>query len=223
MARKGISIKHLQINKASSTITATLAVAAFLTVAGLVGSRAMLQQRSYQAKVIAEKELAAQTLKTNIDSVNTLVVSYKEFVGRPQNIIGGNSQGTGERDGDNAKLVLDALPSTYDFPALASSLEKILTQGNFKINSITGTDDEVAQSATQAAEPTVVDMPFAFSVEGNYDQIFGLITTLERSIRPLKIGTMNISVDDGGVSLDISGVTHYQSAKGFNVTTKVVE
>jgi hypothetical protein len=222
MAKLKISSKHLQINKANSVITLTLAIASFVAVASLVASRAMLQQRSYQAKVIKEKELAAKTLKDNIAAVDTLVNAYKEFVGRPDNIIGGSTAGTGERDGDNAKIVLDALPSKYDFPALTTSLEKILTQGNFKINNISGIDDEVGQGAKQSSTPELIEIPFTFSVSGNYDSLNSLIQTLENSIRPIKIDKLKFSIQSSEIQMDIDAKTFYQSEKTFTITTKEV-
>ncbi len=223
MARSMISTKHLQISKANTVITATVAIASFLTVASLVAARSMLQTRSYQAKVINEKELAVKTLKENISAVDTLEIAYKEFVGRPTNIIGGNSTGTGERDGDNAQLVLDALPSKYDFPALTTSIEKVLTQNNFKIIEISGVDDEVAQGAKDATLPEVVEMPFSFTISGGYDAMHDLIKALERSIRPIQIKTLEFKADSGGLQLSVEAKSFYQSAKEFNVTTKAVQ
>lgn len=224
MVRTQISSKHLQITKANTTITATLAIAAFVTVASLVASRSMLQQRAYNSKVIKEKETAVKILKENVTEANTLVISYQEFVGRPQNIIGGNKDGTGERDGDNAKIILDALPSRYDFPALATSLEKILTQGNFSISNISGTDDEIAQAVKNSPTPEIVEIPFTFSVGGSYDALNGLISTIERSIRPIQINKLSFSISTGTiVEMEVDAKTFYQSEKNLNITKKVIQ
>jgi hypothetical protein len=184
----------------------------------------MLQQRSYQAKVIAEKELAVKTLEDNVKAVDTLVIAYKEFIGRPNNVIEGSTAGTGDRDGDNAKIILDALPSKYDFPAIATSLEKILTQQNFAIDSIVGIDDEVAQSTKATSIPEVVEIPFSFSVSGGYDSINSLLQTLEYSIRPINITKLQFNASGTNtVKLSTEAKTYYQSEKKFNVTTKVVQ
>lgn len=223
MVQQKTSLKHIQISKAGSTTTVVLAVAVFVSVASLVGAYTMLQQRSYQSKVIVEKELAVKTLNDNIEEVNTLVTSYREFIGRPTNIIGGATTGTGDRDGDNAKLILDALPSKYDFPALATSLEKVLSQDNFTINSISGTDDEIAQGSKDAVTPEVVEIPFAFSVIGNFDNLNDLIKKLETSIRPFHLNKVEFNVSDETAELNINAKTFYQSEKKLNITTKVVE
>ncbi len=105
------SAKRVQIDKANFTILIVMSVACFLTIFSLIASRALLQQRSYQAGVIEKKETAREQLKQNIVARDQLVDQYKIFVGNQQNLIGGSSSGTGDKDGDNAKLVLDALPS----------------------------------------------------------------------------------------------------------------
>ncbi|MBA3758307.1 hypothetical protein H0X10_01605 [Candidatus Saccharibacteria bacterium] len=222
MARINISSKHLQINKASTMITTTLAIASFVTAASLVGAKTMFEQRSYQSKVITEKELAVKTLKENIDAVNTLVTSYKEFIGRPVNIIDGSTTGTGDRDGDNAKIILDALPSKYDFPAITTSLEKVLSQDNFIIKDITGVDDEIAQNAKETETPEVVEIPFSFSIGGEYGALNDLIKKLETSIRPFQILKIEFNVSDSA-ELNIDAKTFYQSEKKLNITTKVVK
>ncbi len=224
MTKVNVSAKHIQINKASTIITATVAIASFICVASLVASRTMLLQRNYQAKVIKEKELAVKTLKDNIKAVDSLEASYQAFVKNPVNIIGGSSIGDGERDGDNAKLILDALPSKYDFPALATSVEKILRDKSFAVVEITGTDDELAQASKDSPNPEVIEMPFSFTIGGGYDAMHDLISALERSIRPIQISRLTISADSGsGLQLTIDAKTFYQSEKKFNVQKKVIK
>ena len=147
MAQKRTSTKRLQLSKTQANTVTLIAVAVFVTIFSLVSCRALWQQRSYQAKVIGKKKEALQILKQNNQEVSGLKAAYVDFVSSPTNIIDGNPNGTGEKDGDNARIILDALPSKYDFPALATSLEKLLIERNFRVESIKGIDDEIAQSA----------------------------------------------------------------------------
>lgn len=218
------SVKHMQISKANTVISITLAVAAFLTIFALVATKSLLEQRAYNSKVIDKKETALRTLKANETAVETLETSYREFVSQEVNIIGGERDGEGDRDGDNAKIVLDALPSKYDFPAVATSVEKILESKSLMISEIQGTDDEIAQAEFESESPEVVEIPFGFSVSGSYDSLHDLIKTLEQSIRPINIRSMTIAAGgENGVSLDVEALTYYQSAKTFNVTKEVVK
>lgn len=225
MAVKGITGKRALIDKANSTVVVITSVAAFITVFSLVATKTLVGQAAYQNRVLKAKHTAVTQLKSDITASDELKNSYQAFVSTGQNAIGGNPDGTGAQDGNNAKIILDALPSSYDFPALATSLEKIITGTNgLTITSITGTDDEVNQSTNQSSgTPQPVPMPFQVSVTGNYQAIQGLIGVFEHSIRPFQIQTMDLSGDQNNLSLTLTAQTYYQPAKSLNITTKVVK
>lgn len=222
---KGVfSIKRLQITKANSTIMTVIAVASFVVTVSLVGSRALLNQRSYHQRVIAEKEKAVKQLEDNVKAVESLQQSYSSFINRPENILKGNPNGTGERDGHNAKLVLDALPSRYDFPALATSLEKLLTEKNYDIEGITGIDDEVNQQQNNTSpSPEPVEMPFSIKFSSSYGAVQDMLVTLERSIRPFQIKSIEFSGEDNDLRADIEANTFYQPARNLDITTKEIQ
>lgn len=218
------STKKIQIDKANASMVAFLATAAFIAVFSLVASRALLGQRSYQSRLITEKKKALAQLKSNNQAATQLVDSYKAFVSAPNNIIGGSPTGSGDRDGDNAKIVLDALPSKYDFPALATSLEKLLASKNYKIESITGTDDEINQSAaSEASAAAPVEIPFEVAVSGNFDTAQGVLDIFQHSIRPIKITTLGFSGGDNTLKIQITGLTYYQPQKTVKIIQKVVK
>lgn len=221
----GVSTKRLQIDKANARVVAAIAGAAFLIVFSLIAAKALLSQRSYQGRIIKAKETAVKQLRINVESSKKLVSSYSAFVDTPQNRIGGNSTGTGDRDGDNTKIVLDALPSKYDFPALAASLDKLLTNPNYKILSITGTDDELNQQKTTSAQSTSpIPLPFQINVSGNYGAMQGLVSTLEHSIRPIQVQKISFSAaSGGGISAEITAQTFYQPEKTLTITKKDIK
>lgn len=224
MAKMQLSTKRALIDKTNSKIVAYTAVAAFMVVFTLVASKTLISQAMYQNRVISAKKTAVSQLKTDIQQTSSLVTAYKAFVDTPQNVLGGNPSGSGPKDGDNAQVVLDALPSAYDFPAMATSLEKLLTSQNVQIQSITGTDDEVAQSGNQSSgSPAPVAMPFQISVTGNYQAIQHLVEAFNASIRPFQIQTMQLSGNESNMTLTMSAQTFYQPQKVFNVSTKVVQ
>lgn len=221
MADLKISTKRLQIDKANATVVAVVGIAAFVVVSSLIFSKALLDQRSYQSKVIAAQNKAKKQLEENIENVSSLKAQYQAFADQAQNIIGGSSTGTGDRDGDNARIILDALPSKYDFPALATSLDKLLANSGVKITAITGTDDEVAQSQNNSQEP--VEIPFTLGVSGPYPSIKNFIDLLERSIRPIKVKTVNFSGKESELTATINGITYYRPAKTLNVQQQEVK
>jgi hypothetical protein len=222
MAQLNTSVKRVQIDKANIAMVVVVSVACFLTVFSLVASHSVLKQLSYQSKVIKQKTTTRDTLVSNLKARDQLVSQYNGFISTTTNIIGGSSSGTGQKDGDNAKIILDALPSKYDFPAVASSLEKLLTGNGLSINSISGSDDEVAQSGSTATTPQPVEMPFQVSFSGNTDQTAALFATLQNSIRPIQVQTVTISGSDAQVSTTITALTYYQPEKNLNIKSEVV-
>jgi hypothetical protein len=225
MADSGILTKRVAIDKANAQIVAVVAVASFVTIFCLVASKAVLSQNSYQSRVTAADTKAHQQLQANIQAYDKLASSYETWVSDPNNVIGGSSSGTGANDGENAKIILDALPGAYDFPALTSTIEKILTNSSFKVTSITGTDDQVAQQGnTASANPRPVSMPFTFSVSSaNYTSVGQLVTTLQNSIRPIQIDSINLSGGASDMTLTVNAHTYYQPAKSLSITKQVVK
>jgi len=223
MANKLISGKRLQIDKSNASMVIFLAIASFVIVFSLVASRALLSQRSYQSRVIGQKKKALTQLQANNQAATQLVTAYQAFVSSPENIIGGLSAGAGERDGDNAKIILDALPSKYDFPALATSLDKLLTDKNYKIGSITGTDDEISQSSQAVPVAAPVEMPFQVSIAGNFDAVQSLVDVFQRSIRPIRINSLNFSGNDNTLTVNVAAKTYYQPEKTLSITSEVVK
>ncbi len=222
MAKVKISAKQLQIDKANTQMVLAVAIASFVVIFSLVASKALLSQHSYQKRVIKEKNKAVKQLQENTEAVKSLVTSYQNFVSTPENVLGGNPAGKGDKDGDNAKIILDALPSKYDFPALATSLEKILTDQNYEIRSIVGTDDEINQQDTSSPTPAPVEMPFQITVSSNYGSLKKLIQTLQDSIRPFQIQTIEFGGQDANLTIIINAKTFYQPSKNLNITTKEV-
>ena len=217
------SVKRALIEKSNSTIVVVTSVACFIVVFSLVASWSLFDQFRYQARIISEDQKAQSQLTTDIQSVRSLEASYNEFVSTPTNAIGGNPTGTGPQDGDNAKLILDALPSKYDYPALVTSLENILTSQAVKIQSIAGTDDAANQISNQASPaPQPQPMPFQVVVNGNYDAIQNVVKAFERSIRPFQVTSLEISGDQSQLTMTISAQTYWQPAKSLDIRTKVV-
>lgn len=222
MPGKRFSFKQLQIDKATTTIVFFTSAAVAILIFSTFSVKALLSQRAYQAKVIGQKEKAKKQLQANLTARDSLVASYQQFETRTQNIIGGNPTGTGENDGDNARIILDALPSKYDFPALTTSIEKLVAEAaqGVKIESINGVDDEINQANATSAVP--VEIPFQLSVNGSYQGLQSLADGFERSIRPFNITALSLSGSDASLRMDISAKTYYQPEKKVTITQKEV-
>ncbi len=225
MAKVDTSTKRVAISRANAQMVAVLGVASFVTVFCLFAAKAVWSQNSYQSRIITAKELANNTLKKNIETYSKLATAYTAFNKLSPNVIGGVPGANGDNDGSNSKIILDALPSSYDFPALTSSIEKLVSKSNLKLSSITGTDDQVNQQNTKAqASPKEVPIPFAFAVkDANYTSVQVLISSLERSIRPMVIDTIEVSGGGNNMTVTVNAHTYYQPAKDVSITKKVIK
>jgi len=223
MARTTSFTKRTLISKANSSMVVATSIAAFVLVFGLVGGKALLSQMGYQNKVIDAKKEALAQIEEDQEAVDSLKNSYNDFVSQDPNVLGGNPKGSGPQDGDNAKLILDALPSRYDFPALTTSLEALITSQNLKILGISGTDEEATQGGLQTSgAPAATVMPFQLQVSGSYQSVQGLVDLMLRSIRPFQIQSIEISGSESSMIADITAQTFYQPEKKLSIEEEVV-
>lgn len=225
MVMPNLSTKRLAISRANTQMVAIAAVAAFVTIFCLFAARALLSQYSYQLRVTKAETTANNQLKKNISTYAQLLNSYQAFNSQPTNAIGGSSTGSGNNAGTNATIVLDALPSSYDFPALASSLEKILVGNNFSVTNITGTDDQLTEGSNNSSpNPQPVAMPFSFTVSNaTYASVQQLMVTLEESIRPIQVDSIMLSGASNNMTLTVNAHTFYQPAKNLGIKTEVIK
>lgn len=214
-----VSAKQLAIDKANATMFIVLAAASFIGVFSLVASKSLISQQSYHRKVIKGKEDALKISTKNLEEAGKLESSYKEFSLATTNVLGGNPKATGERDGENPRIVLDALPSKYDFPALLSSVEKVLTDNKFTLDALEGLDDEVAQGQTEtSASPQPIDMPFTVTVKASGASAKPILDLFELSIRPIQVQQVIIKSDDvDQPKITVKAKSYYQPGKNFSV------
>lgn len=217
------SFKRTLIAKSNTTIVVVTSAACFVVVFSAVASVSLVNQFAYQNRVITASKRALDQLQSNVQAAQKLATSYSAFVSTPTNIIGGNPGGTGPQDGTNTKIILDALPSKYDYPALVTSIENIVAGQSVQIQSITGTDDAANQAKQQtSSSPAPQTMPFQVVVQGDYASIQNVVHAFERSVRPFQIQTIELSGDQNKLALTISAQTYWQPARDLGTQTEVI-
>lgn len=223
MARTTVFTKRSLISKANSTMVIATTIAAFVLMFSLVAGKSLLGEMSYQNKVIGIKKAALTQLRIDLEARDSLQESYGNFVKEDPNVLGGDAEGTGAQDGDNAKIILDALPSKYDFPALANSIEKMINDQGLRITGISGIDEEAAQSTQATPAPQAIVMPFQVQVGGSYQSVQALVDVMLRSIRPFQIQTLELSGDETSMNATISAQTFFQPEKKLQIKTEKVQ
>lgn len=224
MAEKKVSVKHLQIDKNQSAMMGVIVAAVVIVVFSLFATKSMIVKGLYQKRALHARNEVAATLKANVASAQTLFNQYKIFAEQNPNILGGTTTGNTNLDGPNAVIVLDALPSKYDAPALATSVEKVLTGRNVTINSLTVTDDPNSNSDSAQAQPKPKSVVFSFEGTTDFAGATQLLQDFERSIRPFDLNTLEISGSDNKLKLTVDMTTYFQPAKSLDLTaTKEVK
>lgn len=219
------NLKQLQINKANSTIFAAVAIASVVTVFSLISTKTLLSQAGHHKRVLDAQHKTIQQLESNIKTANSLKTQFEVFNSGAINLIGGtnNNAATGPKDGDNARIVLNALPSQYDFPALLSSVEKIVGGNGLTSRSIGGSDESATISSEPSGNPQPVVMSFTVSGANNYAGVQNLIKDFERSIRPFDITKLTLSGPNSNMAISLTINTYFQPAKQLTVSNKEVK
>lgn len=222
-----LSKKHLQIDSAQSRMMLVIAVSTVIIVFCLVSAKALLARATYQNRVIDARHAAVKQIEQNINNANTLVTQYNEvFEGAsPTNIIGGKNDPSPSAippDGNNGRIVLDALPLSYDFPALLTSVSKILANNSIGGPSIGGTDQSSILDSSPSAKPQPTKIDLSISGNGGYHNAQTLIKDFERSIRPFDITKLSLSGSESSLVMSIGLSTHYQPAKSLMIGSKEI-
>jgi hypothetical protein len=237
---KLVSAKQLSIDKANSMIVIVLSVCSFIFVFSLVAAKTLVSQYSYQSRVTSALQKTVNQLKADQTAATQLINSYNSFNNQASNIIGGSSTGTSSnQDGSNSKIILDALPDSYDYPATITSFGNLLdvqsvttsgftiTQGSGSTASSTPapTSPSAATSSSTSAKSSTppVAIPFAFSITGSFSADNSFLTRLQESIKPMQLSTINVTGSDSSATMAVTGETYYLPAAGLQFSSEVVK
>jgi hypothetical protein len=226
--KPSLSKKSLQIDKTQSTILSVVVAATIITAFCLSSARVLLSEAFYQQRVIHARNTSVKQLNSDISAANTLTNQYNSvFLGSSgQNIIGGQTSSSSMAvppDGDNGKIVLDALPTTYDFPALLTSLSKILSSDGVGAQSIGGTDQLTTVSSVPSYNPQPASINLTLSGTTTYDGSTRLLNDLERSIRPFDVTHLTLTGNQSNLVISLDLTTYYQPAKTLSIPSKEIK
>lgn len=208
-----LSVKHIQIDKAHLQMVIVISVATVVFVFSAFAVQALFKQISYQNKVIGLRSKANKTLTSNVAAAQALETSYNAFNDSSESVLGNNTK--------NAKIVLNALPSKYDFPAVVSSVSYLAKISGVGLSDISGNDEELT-AEQQSANPQVVEIPFSVTVAGSYASVQKFIENVQKSIRPFEVLTTDFRGSDATMSATISMKTFYQPEKQLQLQEEVV-
>lgn len=200
--------KRALIGKANSTMLIVAVIGSVVVSMGLVVGKLLWDQHSFNSQIIGKKEIARDTLKENLDKIDELKRNLETL----------------DRGQTNSKTILDALPSQYDFPAVASSLDllaekALIPRGNFEFDG-----EDTAEKLTNSADPQPISIPFKATVVGDTTKIIDFLTKTELSIRPFKATKLAFKAEEGNnIELSFEGETFYQPRKSLEITYQEIK
>jgi hypothetical protein len=215
--------KRQQIELAGRYMFIWVAVAAVAVSFCIATGQYMFSKWSYNNKILSAKYTASDTLTKNINNATELKKEVDALVAN-QDLA---SVKTDPND-TATKSILDALPTTLDPAALATSLQQaILNRSGVTVENISVPSevDGTGVGATTATgdSATPQEAKFTFVVSGSYTQIRTLVHDLERTIRPIKIQGVTLNGTDANLRATFDAVTYYQPAKNTDAKQEVVK
>ena len=226
--KSNLDVKSL-VDKTSSSSVAMVIIATVIVVFCLVSAKALLAQGAYQRRVVNAKHDTVEQLKKNIDNSKSLVSSYDVFASSKTNALNGNGQAADNAlppDGSNNRIVLDALPTNYDFAALVSSLTVLLTANQIQEGSVIALDESANYTADKLTSTSPITIAgLQLGGKSPVNNIYSMLSSMEDSIRPLNVQKLDLTLDQttneylATITLD----TYFQPAKKVTVTNKVVK
>jgi hypothetical protein len=222
-----VSDKNLKVDKSKSRPIAVVAIAAVVIVFCLFSIKALLAQGAYQRRVVNAKQDTVKQLKNDIEAAKNMSQQYDVFETANPNMLGARSdvpENTPPPDGKNSRLVLDALPVEYDFPALISSITKLMGMHGIAQPSIGGVDLGSSSTNAPSANPEPVAISqIPISGSSSFSGVQNLIRDFERSTRPYDITSLQLSFNSSGATLSLSVDTYYQPARAIILESQEVK
>lgn len=208
--------KRQQIEVAGRTMFVWIAIAAVSISLCVATGQFLFGKWAHNNKVISAKDTASKTLDSNLKNIDGLILNVDALVANQALA----SVKTNPND-SNTKSVLDALPTTFDPAALGTSLQQvILNRSGVTIENIVVPQDS---GEVPNAESVPQEMVFNFVITGQYSQVQQAIVDVERTIRPIKITSINLTGSDTDLRASVEATTYYQPSKTVKVGEEVVQ
>lgn len=203
--KPGTSKKRIKIDEAKAKMFAFVAAAAAVVAACIVLMNYIWGVRSFNNRVIDELKSTNETAQQSASSAEELSNEFKAL----------------ESSDVNSKTILDALPNVLDFPALATSVEKLVAEDKLVLESFSA-EDTSDSAEISSINPEPIEIPFTVVVNGEYSDIKSFITNSEKVIRPLQITNIEYKGTERAMSATIQFLTYYQPSTSIDTETKEV-
>lgn len=213
--------KRQQIASANKLIFLwVIGAAVAISICG-VAMQFLFRQAAFNQKIISEKSKTQAVLARN-------VTNAKALKSKIQNLLADDNLARVKASPDDTtlKVVLDALPTTDDKAALASSLQQqILPKSGSVLTALTTISQTSGITDPNAVAPAggAQTATFDFGTTGSYDQVKNMLLDLERTIRPMNVTTLSLQGSDNALTTTVQGVTYYLPERTVELGKKTIK
>lgn len=180
-------------------------------VVGLIISNGIIKTISFNNKVLSKKQEVERTLNANLSLVDNLRVGYSEL----------------EAIGPRPRIILSALPNSYDPPALASRMEALINASGMQFNQFSLESDDFAIGALDegleghgVATAGVKEHIYGITAKGTYVNAIKMLNNFDREIYPTRIVNIFIEGDQKSTSITLSIKGYYQESVSIEKVTE---
>lgn len=217
--------KRTQITKANRIMLLWIAISSVIVGSTLVVAFVLGQKLFYNEKVLVEKQKTVTTLERNNAAIPELqnqvrILDTSEALAAAK-----------ARDEDQSlQVILDALPSDANSPALGASLQDKLLSGinglvieSLQVDLVKGIESFSAGDTEDASLSGLENqITFRFSVSGSEKALKEVLTNLERSIRAIDVTSLRIESQGEKQLMTVQARAFYEPARTLELYDKVV-
>ena len=227
MSAKNSTFSRRRLIEAASHMMFLWVASASVVIAfAVVALQFIYKDFSFNNEVLKEQNTANQNLTHNINNIAGLKDNVNKLTASTD--LASVKANTGE---DTLQVVIDALPADSDVTGLPASVQKVLAPAAGVTLRGVGVPTDTAAVASSSASATSttpvateskpIEQKYAIEVSGTYDTIKKFIQSLEKSIRPIHINTIDMTGTDINLRATIGVTTYYQPTKSISITQKV--
>lgn len=218
--------KRQQIASSNKTMFLWVAGASVIVAFAIVMSVFMIKQIVFTEKILMEKNKTVSTLEKNAENADVLDKNIKKLRADKNLTLVRSSASD-----NNLDVIIDAMPYATDNVAFGSSLQTVLLTGisldSMSVDPLNTSTAPTSSDVDTNAVDVVGDsksMTFSFKVTGSSGQLQELLSRLNRSIRPIKIVSLQLeSAGSDKLTATVQAATYYQPKKTLDLQTKVVK
>jgi len=219
--------KRTQISKANKVMFIWIAGASALVSFAIVTSFFLGQKLIFNEKVLFEKNKTVNVLNINNGAVEELATNIRAL-----DADAALSLAKANEKDQAIQVILDALPSYANSPALGASLQIKLLAGipgltleSLQVTPVEGVESLTTGAVEDAGATTASgnEITFRFSISGSEDTLRAALKNLERSIRTIDITSLIIESQGDIQLMTVAGRAFYEPAKNVVLYDKVVK